>query len=133
MDFSHCRPGHGNVTSRDSFPEWAGGNQRNRSTFPLLRTEHSDETIGEATRRKDDAERRMSLRQGSLQCSKRTEGALLPLRYVPASNRQRVRGSGVGALSEPDLDRRGADLPQVVANRPKGLLFSLWIAAQPDL
>ncbi|QKC98466.1 GFA family protein [Mesorhizobium sp. NZP2298] len=47
MDFSHCRPGHWNVTSRDSFLG-ARSNQRNRSTFPLRERRHSDETIGGA-------------------------------------------------------------------------------------
>lgn len=75
----------------------------------------------------------MSLRHDPLPRWKRTESALLPLRYVPASDRQCIRGPGLGALPKPDLDQCDADLSQVFADCLQGVLLGLRIAAQSCL
>jgi hypothetical protein len=73
------------------------------------------------------------MRHGPLSRWRRTESALLPLRHVPTSDWQRLRGSSLGAFSKRGLDQCDANLSQVFADRSEGVLLRLRIAAQPFL
>ncbi|ESX99712.1 hypothetical protein X755_11340 [Mesorhizobium sp. LNJC405B00] len=73
----------------------------------------------------------MSLWQDPIQRRDRTEGSLLPLRYVQTSDRQRVCSSCLDALPKPELEFRNANISKVFADRAKRLLPRMRVAAQP--